>query len=134
MKHLILLLGILLLANQLRAQTDSLTIESEDIIIDPIEIMPYYLGGTDSLKAFINQNINWQIVPDTIVGKVFIGFIVEPNGEITNIEIIRGLHKICDTEAIRVTGSMPKWKPGEQRGKPIRTKMVLPIIFEGKKQ
>lgn len=124
------------------AQKDSLVIEFDSIvsdqskiyeIIDPFETMPEFSGGYDSLKIFIDRHNKWHVGRETIVGKVFVGFIVEPDGSITNIEIVKGLHKSCDKEALRIVSLMPKWKPGKQSGKPIRTKMIFPIFFDGLK-
>ncbi len=64
-----------------------------------------------------------------IQGKVICQFVVEPNGEVTNISILRGVHLSCDQEAIRVLKKMPLWKPGMQKGRSIRVSYTLPISF-----
>ncbi|WP_258101058.1 energy transducer TonB [Marinoscillum pacificum] len=143
MRQLLKILTLLIFSLQLNAQTDSLRIVIDSIptdtteafveIIDPVETMPVFPGGQDSLRTFIERNNNWQVGRETIVGKVFIAFVVEVDGSITNIEIMRGLHPSCDEEAKRIIGLMPNWKPGEQMGTPVRTKMILPIAFDGLK-
>lgn len=142
MRQLLIILVFISLTNELSAQTDSLTIlldsiapeqTDESVMIDPVETMPEFPGGKDSLRTFIERNNNWQVGQLTIVGKVFVGFVVEQDGSITNIEIIRGLYETCDTEAKRIVGLMPNWKPAELQGKPVRIKMILPITFDGMK-
>jgi len=142
MRQYFTLLALLTFSLYLNAQTDSLTIpfdstsneltEQEEWIF-PMETMPQFPGGEDSLRVFVERNNNWQVGSETIVGKVFVGFVVELDGSVTNIEIMRGLHPTCDEEAKRIISLMPRWKPGEQLGTPIRTKLILPITFDGLK-
>lgn len=65
-----------------------------------------------------------------IEGRVFVQFIIEKDGSISQVEAIRGIGESCDEEAVRVVASAPRWEPGKQRGKPVRVKMVLPISFK----
>jgi protein TonB len=60
---------------------------------------------------------------------VFINFVVEIDGSITDVKVLRGIGGGCDEEAVRVVESMPKWKPGKQRGKPVRVSYNLPVKF-----
>jgi len=126
----------------LHAQSDSLEITIDSIepiqvgdveFIDPIEIWPEFPGGKDSLRNFIDQNNKWQVGNETIVGKVYVAFVVEIDGSISNIEIMRGLHATCDKEAKRIISLMPNWKPGKQMGITVRTRMIIPITFDGMK-
>jgi len=64
-----------------------------------------------------------------VKGKVYVQFVVEKDGSITDIKIIRGIGSGCDAEAKRAVKRMPKWQPGEQRGKPVRVRFVLPVNF-----
>jgi periplasmic protein TonB len=140
MRHLITILTFLTVSIQVSGQSESLGIPVDSIapwqtgnyeLIDPFETMPEFPGGQDSLRTFIEQNNNWRAGQETIVGKVYIAFVVEKDGSITNIEILRGLSQTCDKEAKRIIGMMPNWKPGEQMGVPVRVKMIVPIIFDG---
>lgn len=142
MRHYLIILTLLTFSLQLNAQTDSLSIPmdstsgeltEQEELIDPIETMPQFPGGEDSLSVFVENNNRWQVGSETIVGKVFVAFVVELDGSVTNIEIMRGLHPTCDEEAKRIVSIMPKWKPGEQLGTPVRTKLILPISFNGLK-
>lgn len=64
-----------------------------------------------------------------VKGRVFISFVVEPEGTITNIQLLKGLGYGCDEEAIRVINAMPCWAPGSQSGRPLRVKYNLPVLF-----
>lgn len=64
-----------------------------------------------------------------VQGAVYVTFVVEPDGNITNVKVLRGIGAGCDDEAIRVVKAMPKWKPGKQRGKSVRVQFNLPIRF-----
>ena len=142
MRPIVIILIFLTVSIQSIAQTDSLRISIDSIeldqkgnveIIDPIETMPEFPAGQDSLRTFIERNNNWQVGRETIVGTVYIAFVVEKDGRVTNIEIVRGLSETCDKEAKRIISLMPNWKPGEQMGIPVRTKMIVPIAFDGMK-
>ena len=65
-----------------------------------------------------------------IEGKVFVEFVIERDGTITDVKAIKGIGAGCDEEAVRVLQTAPKWKPGKQRGKPVRQRMVFPIAFK----
>lgn len=97
-----------------------------------IEKKPEFPGGGEAaLMKWIVQNIQYpQIAKDMgIKGKVFVQFIIDKDGSVTNAEIIRGVDPSLDKEALRVVKSMPKWKPGEQRGKAVKVSFQIPINF-----
>ncbi|PKP17748.1 MAG: energy transducer TonB [Bacteroidetes bacterium HGW-Bacteroidetes-21] len=97
-----------------------------------IEDKPEFPGGGEAaLLKWIAQNTQYpQIAKDMgIKGKVFIQFIIDKEGNVTNAEVIRGVDPSLDKEALRVVKSMPKWKPGKQRGKPVKVSFQIPINF-----
>jgi len=96
-----------------------------------VEKMPEYPGGNEAMLKFIRDNLQYpQIAAEmAISGKVFLQFVVEKNGRISNIKVLRGIGGGCDEEAIRVVKLMPNWKPGMQNGKPVPVYLTLPIIF-----
>lgn len=100
-------------------------------IFTVVESMPQFPGGDASLYKFLAENIEYpQIANESgIQGRVFLTFVVERDGSITDVKVLRGIGGGCDEEAIRVVQSMPKWKPGKQRGKPVRVQYNLPIKF-----
>ena len=65
-----------------------------------------------------------------IEGKVYLQFIIDKDGSLTNMTVLKGIGIGCDEEAVRVLSECPKWEPGKQRGKPVKVKMALPIIFQ----
>lgn len=90
------------------------------------------VGGVSAFNEFIARNVAYpaQARRMDIQGKVFVEFVVERDGTLTNIRVIKGIGAGCDEEAVRVVGIAPKWIPGKQRGKPVRQKMILPIAFK----
>ncbi len=100
-------------------------------IFTVVEAMPEFPGGMAKLMGFLSKNIKYPPLAKEsgIQGRVFINFVVEPNGSISKVQVLRGIGGGCDEEAIRVVNSMPKWKPGMQRGKPVRVSYNLPVKF-----
>ena len=100
-------------------------------IFQIVEEMPQFPGGEQKLMEYISENIKYpQNARETgIQGRVFVGFIVEPDGSVSNVKLLRGIGGGCDEEAIRVIKSLPKWEPGKQRGKAVRVAYQLPVFF-----
>ena len=111
-------------------------IEEEEIveaeIFKVVEEMPEFPGGAAKMMEYIQKNIKYPMMAreSDIQGRVFVNFVVEPNGEISNVEVLRGIGGGCDEEALRVVQSMPSWKPGKQRGSAVRCSFTVPIIFK----
>ena len=111
-------------------------VEEEEVqeqeIFQIVEEMPAYPGGEQKLMEFIAKGIKYpQIARETgIQGRVFVGFVIEPDGSVSNVKVLRGIGGGCDEEAMRVVKSMPKWKPGKQRGKAVRVSYMLPVNFK----
>ncbi len=105
--------------------------ESEDEVFMVVEKMPQFPGGVDSMQAFIGKNIVYkkEALDSNIQGKVYVSFILNKMGELHNINIIKGLGYGLDEECIRVVKAMPKWTPGELRGKKVNVKITIPIKF-----
>lgn len=103
---------------------------AEEIIEFP-DVEAAFPGGAAALKQFIRDNV---VYPEMAMemneqGKVYLSFVVEKDGSISNIKVERGVSADLDREAKRVVRSMPNWVPGEQKGKSVRTKCSLPIVF-----
>jgi len=105
--------------------------DNRDGIYSVVEIMPSFPGGNDSLKEYIVKHLVYphDAKQNGIEGKVYTTFIVETDGSITHVEIIRGLGYGCDEEAIRLIKSFPIWVPGIENGKPVRVRFKYPIRF-----
>jgi protein TonB len=100
-----------------------------DIIIDPIEYQATYPGGIDSLKKFIKKNLKYPKDYVDVEGKVYVKFIVNEDGSLSDFEIAKGLRKEYDKNAIDALKKMPKWIPAKQNGKIVRSYFVVPIAF-----
>jgi TonB family protein len=95
-----------------------------------VQQMPEFPGGNDSLLTFVSKNLKWPNTEADVQGKVICRFIVNTDGTISDIEVIRSIEPHFDAEAIRVIKSFPKFIPGKQNGKPVRTYYVFPIAFK----
>jgi TonB family protein len=105
---------------------------SQDSIYRVAEVMPQYPGGPNEMMRYIQENIKYpQSAKDNkIEGRVFVSFVVEKDGSITNAAVMRGIDKECDAEALRVVASMPKWTPGQHKGEVVRTQFTIPIYYK----
>ena len=106
---------------------------SDEPIFFIVEEMPGFGEGEgpDGFRKYIGENLKYpeEAAQNKISGKVYIMFIVETDGSVSNVKIARGVDPILDAEAIRVVESSPKWKPGKQRGKNVRVSFTFPINF-----
>lgn len=104
---------------------------ADDHIFEYLEEMPEFPGGQAAMMKWLNSNINYPPIAaeNNIQGRVMIRFVVEPDGSISNVEVLRGVDPNLDREATRVVSKMPKWKPGMQTGKPVRARFTLPVQF-----
>jgi len=111
-------------------------VEEEEVVeaevFTIVEEMPSYPGGDAKMYEYLGKNIKYpQIARESgIQGRVFVNFVVEPDGSVSNVKVLRGIGGGCDEEAIRVVKSMPKWKAGKQRGKAVRVSYTLPVVFK----
>jgi len=103
----------------------------EEEIFTIVEKMPEFPGGTEQLFRYLGKNIEYPpMAKDAgIKGKVYVTFVVDKDGSIKDVKVLRGIGGGCDEEAIRVVKGMPKWNPGKQRGKAVRVQYNLPINF-----
>jgi protein TonB len=97
-----------------------------------VEEMPQFPGGDLALRQWIASNIKYPVIAaeNGIQGRVFVQFVVNTDGSITDVRVARGVDPSLDQEAIRVVKTLPKWKPGKQRGKPVRVSYTVPINFQ----
>ncbi len=103
----------------------------EDYIFEIVEENPEFPGGQEAMMKYLRDNIRYPTIAreSGIQGSVFVTFVVEKDGSVTNVEILRGIGGGCDQEAIRVVKNMPNWKPGRQRNQPVRVQYRMPIRF-----
>ncbi len=110
---------------------EPLPIEEADVIIDIAETMPSFIGGYEAFYRFVGKNLKYppQARRIGVEGKVFVHFVVDKDGSLSDISIARGIGAGCDEEVLRIVQMSPKWNPGLQRGNPVRVRMMLPITF-----
>ena len=106
-------------------------IEFNGEVYQIVEQMPEFPSGNQKLMEYISNNIRYpQVAREKgIQGQVFVGFIVEPDGSISNVKVLRGIGSGCNEEAVRVVKSMPKWEPGKQKGQAVRVSYQIPVNF-----
>ena len=100
-------------------------------IFEIVEKKAEFPGGTAGLISFLKTNLQYppEAIKEKIQGKVFLEFVIQKNGEVTDISVIRAVHPLLDAEAVRVVKLMPKWKPAEVNGKAVSSRFTLPISF-----
>ena len=105
--------------------------EDDEEFFMVVENMPEFPGGDLGLMKYIQKNVRYPAIAKeyNITGKVYVSFIVDKSGSVTNVKIVRGVDKNLDAEAVRVVKSLPKYKPGKQRGKAVRVMFTIPINF-----
>ena len=105
--------------------------EATEEIFVVVEQQPEFPGGMSALMKFLSDNIKYPVIAQEngIQGRVITTFVVERDGSITDINVVRGQDPSLDKEAVRVIKTMPRWKPGQQRGKPVRVRFTLPVQF-----
>ena len=97
-----------------------------------VEQMPQFPNGEEAMMQYIAEQVKYpaEAKKADAQGRVFVGFIVEPDGSLSDFKVLRGIGHGCDEEALRVVKSMPKWKPGMQRGKAVRVQYLVPVNFK----
>ena len=107
--------------------------EEEEVVFVVVEKMPEFPGGQQALFKYLSENVKYPVIAQEngIQGRVICQFVVNKDGSIVEVEVVRsGGDSSLDKEAVRVIKSMPKWKPGQQRGKPVRVKYTVPVNFK----
>ena len=101
-------------------------------VFDMVEQMPTFPGGQQELMSYLSKNIKYPTIPQEngTQGRVTVQFVVNKDGSIVDVNVIRGVDPYLDKEAVRVISTMPKWKPGKQRGVPVRCKFTVPVTFK----
>jgi len=122
--------GEVLKAKEVIVQQEPPKVE-ENKIFDVVEQMPAFPGGDAALMKYLRDNIHYPTVAaeNGVQGRVVVGFVVEKDGSVTDVNIMKGQDPSLDKEAMRVVKSMPKWIPGKQNGTTVRVKYQVPVTF-----
>ena len=112
----------------------SVAVKTEEEVNTPftiVEQMPEFPGGSEAMNKFLSDNLHYpsQAEKDSVSGTVYLRFVVETSGRVSNIKVLRGIGGGCDEEAVRVVKLMPDWIPGRQNGKKVDVQFTLPIRF-----
>ena len=136
MKKVFLLLAVLLFSFDMQAQsvekTDSIATAGEQTL-NNVDVMPEFPGGMPALMGYLRDNVKYpqNALAEKKQGRAIVRFIVEKDGSITNAQVVKSAEDIyLDTEALRVINKMPKWSPGQHKGKVVRVFFHLPITFK----
>lgn len=122
-------------AAQAQTYTPPAVVEEEEEdpnqVFSIVEDMPEFPGGEAALLKYIAQSIKYPIIAQEngIQGRVTVTFVINQQGKAVEAQIVRGVDPALDKEALRVIGTLPTWKPGKQRGKPVRVKYTVPVVF-----
>lgn len=105
--------------------------EVSNKVFDFVEEMPHFPGGAAALQAFLSSNTKYPVVAQEngVQGRVLVSFVVERDGSITDVRVVRSVDPSLDREASRVVRSMPRWSPGKQNGSAVRVKYTVPVVF-----
>ena len=111
-------------------KTDEKSTEAKETL-EGCDVLPEYPGGMEELFAFLAKNIKYPVPAQQAdqQGRVIVRFVVEQDGSITDLEVLKGVSPLLDAEAVRVVKSMPRWTPGKQKGQNVRVQFVLPVTF-----
>jgi protein TonB len=103
---------------------------SEDDLYINVDKRAIFPGGHIKMAAFIKENLKYPEDADGAHGRVIVNFVVDKDGSISDIKVVRGVHPSLDAEAVRVVKLMPKWQPAERGGKPVRSRFNFPVYFK----
>lgn len=125
-----LFIVLFLLVAVVRTQAQDKEQKKGDVFM-VVEQMPEYPGGFDGLKSYIMENVKYpeQAKKNKVEGKVFVSFVIDKDGSVTDAKVVRAVDPTLDTEALRVVNDMEKWTPGKQKGETVKVQYTLPIQF-----
>ena len=105
--------------------------EEETKVFDVVEVIPSFPGGQAALFEWLSKNIKYPVVAEEngVQGRVIVTFVVERNGSITDVQVVKSVDPSLDKEAVRVVKAMPHWIPGKQNGSAVRVKFTVPVTF-----
>ena len=124
--------GEVLKAKEVIAQPEPPKHEEEAKVFDVVEQMPSFPGGPSALMEYLHDHVKYPGVAQEngVQGRVVVSFIVEKDGSITDVRVVRSVDPSLDREAARVVSSMPRWTPGKQNGSAVRVKYNVPVMFK----
>lgn len=123
--------NVLPVADYMVAESASVSVEDEDSVYLSADVMPEFPGGTEALMKYLSEHIVYPkaALQKTIEGRVLVSFVIEKDGHVSNATVVRSVHPLLDTEALRVVSTLSQWHPAIDKGKTVRVKYSVPIAF-----
>ncbi len=123
--------GEILKAKEVIAEPEPPKHEEENKVFDIVEQQPMFPGGPAALMKYLNENAKYPVVAQEngVQGRVTVQFVVEKDGSVSDVHVLRGVDPSLDKEAVRVVKSMPRWTPGKQNGITVRVNYRVPVVF-----
>ncbi len=128
----VMVFGVMVSYAQIERSSEAVKYADESHqVFQVVEQAARFPGGFDKMNKFLSDNIKYpeKARKDNVQGRVMLSFIIETDGSISDVKVLRGIGKECDAEAVRVIKSMPKWEPAKNKGKKVRQEFVLPVTF-----
>jgi periplasmic protein TonB len=131
MKTIKLFVSVAVLLTALICQAQPQENKTKEGVYQEVEEMPEYPGGINALKSEIASSINYPVEAkkNGIQGKVFVSFVIDEQGKVTNAKIERGMEASLDQESLRVVNNLKSWKPGKEKGKAVKVAYTIPINY-----
>ena len=135
MKKMILLSLMAVLGLMTANAQKTVISQSNQSVYDQVEQMPEFPGGMPAMIEFLQTNLKYpkDAIKQQVGGRVMVMFVVETDGTLSNVRVAKKVFPSLDSEAVRVVKTMPKWKPGKEKGRPVRVNFTLPVVFSLKK-
>lgn len=135
MKKLILMSMMAIVCLMTASAQKTVVSQSNQNVYDAVEQMPEFPGGMPAMIEYLQNNLKYpkDAIKQQVGGRVMVMFVVETDGSLSNVRVARKVFHSLDTEAVRVVKSMPKWKPGKEKGRQVRVNYTLPVVFSLKK-
>ena len=135
MKKLILMSMMAIVCLMTASAQKTVVSQSKQNVYDAVEQMPEFPGGMPAMIEYLQNNLMYpkDAIKQQVGGRVMVMFVVETDGSLSNVRVARKVFHSLDTEAVRVVKSMPKWKPGKEKGRLVRVNYILPVVFSLKK-
>ncbi len=135
MKKLILMSMMAIVCLMTASAQKTVVSQSNQNVYDAVEQMPEFPGGMPAMIEYLQNNLKYpkDAIKQQVGGRVMVMFVVETDGSLSNVRVARKVFHSLDTEAVRVVKSMPKWKPGKEKGRLVRVNYTLPVVFSLKK-
>lgn len=119
-------------AEALPRTTNAHEVPEQDPVFEVAEVMPEFPGGTPALFEFISRHLQYpqEAIDNQTEGRVVLQFVVDKEGKVTDIRVVRSINPTLDRAAIDVIRTLPDWKPGMQNGQPVNVRYTLPVVFK----